>query len=71
MYGSMIKIIYKELPINQISYLTREEFSPTGLEKDFYHSLKLSIFPMTNSGVLLPVVFTDMFPLWNILLSIP
>ena len=39
----MIKIIYKELPINQISYLTREEFSPTGLEKDFYHSLKISM----------------------------
>ena len=39
----MIKIIYKELPINQISYLTREEFSQTGLENDFYHSLKISM----------------------------
>ena len=39
----MIKIIYKELPIDQVSYLTRPEFSPTGAEKDFYHSLKASM----------------------------
>ena len=39
----MIKIIYKELPIDQISYLTRKEFSPTGPEKGFYNFLKKSI----------------------------
>ena len=39
----MIKVIYKELPINEISYLDREEFSPTGPEKDFYNFLKKSI----------------------------
>ena len=40
----MIKVIYKELPIDQVSYLTREEFSPTGAEKEFYSFLKKSIF---------------------------
>ena len=39
----MIKVIYKELPINEISYLNREEFSPTGPEKGFYNFLKKSI----------------------------
>tara|TARA_R100000008_G_scaffold32133_1_gene17947 strand:- start:406 stop:831 length:426 start_codon:yes stop_codon:yes gene_type:complete len=39
----MIKVIYKELPINEISYLDREEFSPTGPEKGFYNFLKKSI----------------------------
>ena len=39
----MIKVIYKELPINEISYLDREEFSPTGPEKDFYNFLKNSM----------------------------
>ena len=34
----MIKIIYKELPIDEIYYLNRFEFSPTGSEKDFYYS---------------------------------
>ena len=43
MYGSMIKVIYKELPIDQVSYLTRTEFSPTGSEKEFYNLLKNSI----------------------------
>ena len=39
----MIKIIYKELPIDQVSYLTRSEFSPTGPEKEFYNFLKNSM----------------------------
>ena len=39
----MIKIIYKELPIDQVSYLTRTEFSPTGGEKGFYNLLKDSM----------------------------
>ena len=39
----MIKVIYKELPIDKVSYLTREEFSPTGGEKEFYSFLKKSI----------------------------
>ena len=39
----MIKIIYKELPIDQVSYLTRTEFSPTGPEKEFYNFLKKSM----------------------------
>jgi len=39
----MIKIIYKELPIDQVSYLTRTEFSPTGPEKEFYNFLKNSM----------------------------
>ena len=39
----MIKIIYKELPIDQVSYLTRPEFSPTGPEKNFYKDLKNSM----------------------------
>ena len=39
----MIKVIYKELPIDKISYLNREEFSSTGPEKDFYNFLKKSI----------------------------
>jgi len=30
MFCGMIKVIYKELPIDQVSYLTRTEFSPTG-----------------------------------------
>ena len=40
----MIKIIYKELPIDQVSYLARSEFSPTGSEKEFYNFLKNSMF---------------------------
>ena len=36
----MIKVIYKELPIDKISYLNREEFSSTGPEKEFYNFLK-------------------------------
>ena len=43
MFGGMIKIIYKELPIDQVSYLTRTEFSPTGPEKEFYNFLKKSM----------------------------
>ena len=39
----MIKVIYKELPIDQVSYLTRTEFSPTGGEKGFYNLLKDSM----------------------------
>ena len=39
----MIKLIYKKLPINEISYLKREEFSENGPEKNFYNSLKASI----------------------------
>jgi len=39
----MIKVIYKELPIDEISYLNRDEFSPTGPEKYFYNFLKDSI----------------------------
>ena len=48
----MIKVIYKELPINQISYMTREEFSPTGPEKNFYQDLKNS---MSKHGLKDPV----------------
>ena len=43
MFCGMIKIIYKELPIDQVSYLTRSEFSPTGPEKEFYNFLKNSM----------------------------
>ena len=39
----MIKLIYKKLPIDEISYLEREEFSADGAEKDFYNFLKSSI----------------------------
>ena len=39
----MIKLIYKKLPIDEISYLKREEFSADGAEKDFYNFLKSSI----------------------------
>ena len=39
----MIKLIYKKLPIDEISYLKREEFSADGGEKDFYNFLKSSI----------------------------
>ena len=41
----MIKIIYKKLPINEITYLNREKdgFSAEGAEKNFYNSLKASI----------------------------
>ena len=41
----MIKIIYKKLPINEITYLNREKdgFSAEGVEKNFYNSLKASI----------------------------
>ena len=41
----MIKLIYKKLPINKISYLNREKdgFSADGVEKNFYNSLKSSI----------------------------
>ena len=38
-----LRVIYKELPIDKISYLTREEFSPTGVEKGFYNLLKNSM----------------------------
>jgi hypothetical protein len=37
------KIIYKELPIEDIAYLNREEFSEKGSEKAFYQHLKQSI----------------------------
>ena len=43
MFDGMIKVIYKELPIGQVSYLTRTEFSPTGPEKEFYNFLKKSM----------------------------
>jgi hypothetical protein len=39
----MTKIIYKELPIDQIHYLQREEFTENGSEKVFYKDLKQSI----------------------------
>ena len=41
----MIKLIYKKLPISEISYLNRKKdgFSADGAEKNFYNSLKLSI----------------------------
>ena len=39
----MIKIIYKELPIEDIVYLNREEFTENGPEKTFYQHLKQSI----------------------------
>jgi len=39
----MIKLIYKKLPINEIHYLKREQFSEKGSEKNFYNSLKESI----------------------------
>ena len=38
-----LRVIYKELPIDKISYLNRDEFSPTGPEKEFYNFLKKSI----------------------------
>ena len=37
------KIIYKELPIEDIAYLNREEFTENGPEKAFYQHLKQSI----------------------------
>jgi hypothetical protein len=37
------KIIYKELPIEDIAYLNREEFTENGSEKAFYQNLKQSI----------------------------
>ena len=43
MFDGVIKVIYKELPIGQVSYLTRPEFSPTGPEKEFYNFLKKSM----------------------------
>ena len=43
MASNKYKVIYKELPIKDISFLRRESFSPTGNEKDFYRSLKKSI----------------------------
>ena len=39
----MIKLIYKKLPIDEISYLKREEFSADGAEIDFYNFLYSSI----------------------------
>ena len=41
----MIKLIYKKLPINKISYLNRKKdgFSAEGVGKKFYNSLKSSI----------------------------
>jgi uncharacterized protein (TIGR02466 family) len=44
-YVCMIKLIYKKLPINKISYLNRKKdgFSADGVEKNFYNSLKSSI----------------------------
>ena len=38
----MIKMIYKELPIEEINYLTRNEFI-NGEEKEFYTDLKNSM----------------------------
>lgn len=46
------KVIYKEMPIDQISYLERDEFSPTGNENRFYNILKESI---TKNGIKDPV----------------
>jgi hypothetical protein len=37
------KIIYKELPIENIAYLNREEFTEKTSEKAFYQHLKQSI----------------------------
>ena len=50
----MIKLIYKKLPINEISYLNRKKdgFSADGAEKNFYNSLKSSI---TKHGIKDPV----------------
>ena len=50
----MIKLIYKKLPINKISYLNRKKdgFSADGAEKNFYNSLKSSI---TKHGIKDPV----------------
>ena len=48
----MIKLIYKKLPIDEISYLKREEFSADGAEKDFYNFLKSSI---SKHGITDPV----------------
>ena len=39
----MYKLIYKKLPIDEISYIKRENFSENGAEKDFYNFLKSSI----------------------------
>jgi hypothetical protein len=41
----MIKLIYKKLPINEISYFNRKKdgFSADGSEKEFYNFLKSSI----------------------------
>ena len=39
----MIKLIYKKIPIDEISYLNRKAFSADGAEKDFYNFLKSSI----------------------------
>jgi len=41
----MIKLIYKKLPISEITYLNREKdgFSAEGAEKKFYNSLRASI----------------------------
>jgi len=41
--ASQFKVIYKEMPVEEISYLERPEFSPEGNEKDFYNVLKDSI----------------------------
>jgi ParB-like chromosome segregation protein Spo0J len=46
------KIIYKELPIEDIAYLNREEFTENGLEKSFYQNLKQSI---AKNGIKDPV----------------
>ena len=50
----MYKLIYKKLPIDEISYLNREKdgFSADGAEKNFYNSLKLS---MSKYGIKDPV----------------
>ena len=39
----MYKLIYKKLPIDEISYIKRENFFENGAEKDFYNFLKSSI----------------------------
>ena len=48
----MIKLIYKKLPIDEIHYLQREQFSENGTEKKFYKSLKESIY---KNGIKDPV----------------
>jgi ParB-like chromosome segregation protein Spo0J len=48
----MYKLIYKKLPIDEISYLNRPEFSKNGPEKNFYTFLKLS---MSKYGIKDPV----------------